>query len=89
MFLTDKAIDRGDEGLTHGVHQCRGREDLSAMEAEERGHSTVGLESRLIHVEVHPVDTFDFQSHMALEDFGDGTWYAHEWLRSSRPLGVN
>ena len=44
------------------------------MEPEERGHSAVGLESRLIHVEVHPVDAFHFQSHMVLEDFGDRTW---------------
>src|SRR4029077_10197453 len=29
----------------------RGCDQLSTMEAEERGHSAVGLESRLIHVE--------------------------------------
>jgi hypothetical protein len=44
------------------------------MEAEERGHSAVGLKSRLIHVKLHPVDAFYFQSHMALADFGNRTW---------------
>jgi hypothetical protein len=29
---------------------------------------------RLIDVEVHPVDAFDFQSHVLLEDYGDRTW---------------
>ena len=71
LLPSDKAIDCGDERLAHGVHQCRGREQLSTMEAEEQGRSAVGLESRLIHVEVHSVDAFHFQSHMALEDFGD------------------
>ena len=74
LFLLDKAIDSGDEGLAHGVHQCRGGEGLTTMEAEERGDTAVGLESGLIDVEVHPVDAFDFQSHMVLEDIGDGTW---------------
>ena len=49
----------------------------------------VVLQPGLIDVEVHPVDAFDFESHVEIEDFGDGTWYAHAWLRSSRPLGVN
>ena len=44
------------------------------MEAEEGGDTTVGLQPRLVDVEVHPVDAFDFQSHMFAEDFGDGPW---------------
>jgi hypothetical protein len=41
--------------------------------AEERGDATVVLQPGLIDVEVHPVDAFDFQSHVLLEDFGDRT----------------
>jgi hypothetical protein len=44
------------------------------VEAEERGDAAVGLQPGLVDVEVHPVDAFDFQSHMLLEDFGNGTW---------------
>ena len=61
----------------------------TAVEAEEGSDAAVGLQLGLVDVEVHAVDAFDFQGHVLLEDFGDGTWYTHGWLRSSRPLGVN
>ena len=44
------------------------------MEAEESSHTTVSLQPGLVDVEVHPVDAFDFQGHVLLEDFGNGTW---------------
>jgi hypothetical protein len=28
----------------------------------------------LVDVQVHPVDAFDFQRYVVLEDFGDGPW---------------
>ena len=74
LFLLDEALDRGDEGLAHRVHEGRGGEGLAAVEAEEGGDAAVGLQPGLIDVEVHAVDAFDFQSHVVLEDFGDGTW---------------
>ena len=74
LFLLDEAIDRGDEGLAHGVHEGRGGEGLSAMEAEESGHAAVGLQPGLVDVEVHAVDAFDLEGHVLLEDIGDGTW---------------
>ena len=64
LFLLDEALDRGDEGLAHGVHQGRGGEGLAAMEAEEAGDAAVGLQLGLIDVEVHAVDAFDFQGHV-------------------------
>ena len=47
----------------------------------------VGLQSRLVDVEVHAVDAFDFQGHVLADDFGNGAWYTHGWLRSTRTLG--
>jgi hypothetical protein len=44
------------------------------VKAEERGYSAFSLLPGLIHVEVHPVDAFDFESDVQLEDFGDGMW---------------
>ena len=64
LFLLDEAIDCGDEGLAHGVHEGRGGEGLTTVEAEERSDATVGLQPGLIDVEVHAVDAFDFQSHV-------------------------
>ena len=61
--------------LAHGVHESRRGEGLTAVKAEERGDAAVSLQPGLVDVEVHAVDAFDFQSHVLLEDFGDGTWY--------------
>ena len=33
-----------------------------------------GLQAGLIDVEVHAIDAFDFQSHVLVEDIGDGPW---------------
>ena len=74
LFLLDEAIDRSDERLAHGVHQRRSGEGRSAVKAEESSHATVSLQPGLVDVEVHPVDAFDFQGHVLLEDFGNGTW---------------
>ena len=44
------------------------------MEAEESGHAALGLQFRLIDVEVHAIDAFDFQGHVLPDDFGNGAW---------------
>jgi hypothetical protein len=67
-------LDRGDEGRAHGRHKRRGGERLTAVEAEERSDTAVGLQTGLIDVEVHAVDAFDFESHVVLEYIGSGTW---------------
>jgi hypothetical protein len=41
------------------------------MVAEKRRDLFVALESRLVDVEVHAVDAFDFQLHMTTDDIGD------------------
>ena len=74
LFLLDEAVDCGDEGFAYGVHESRGGEGLSAVKAEECSHATVSLQPGLVDVEVHPVDAFDFESHVFAEHFGDSTW---------------
>jgi hypothetical protein len=44
------------------------------VKAEERGDATIGLQPGLVDIEVHPVNAFDFQSHVVFEDLGNGTW---------------
>ena len=56
LFWRDEAIDGVDEGRTHGRHEGRGGEGLTAVEAEERRDTAIGLQAGLIDVEVHAVD---------------------------------
>src|SRR5262245_49538455 len=89
LLPLDEALDRGDERLADRVHESRGGETFTTVDAEEGGNAAVGLQARLVDVEVHAVDGFDLEGHVLAEDIGDGTWSSHRWLRSSRPLGVN
>src|SRR6266851_2741086 len=58
------------------------------MKAKERHHTQLVLQFRLVDVEIHAVDAFDFQGYVLADDFSDGAWYTHGWLRlTSIPLG--
>ena len=61
---------------------------MSAVEAEERGHGPLALESGNAQVEVHPIDALQFQDHVILEDIGRTLWHLHRRLRLlvTRPL---
>ncbi len=74
LLLLHEVHDGRDEVRAHGRHESRGGEYLTAVEAEERRDAAIGLQAGLIDVEVHAVDAFDLQSHMILEDLGDGAW---------------
>ncbi len=43
------------------------------MTPKEIHHAPVVLQPRLIHIERHPVDALEFQSHMLIEDIGHGS----------------
>ena len=62
---------------------------LTAMEAEEASRLLFRLQFRLIDVEVHAIDAFDFQSHVIGDDIGNAARYTHDWLRSTpMPFGT-
>jgi hypothetical protein len=44
------------------------------VEAEEGGDAAFGLQAGLVDVEVHPVDAFDLEGSVIVEDVGDGPW---------------
>jgi hypothetical protein len=44
------------------------------------------LEFRVIDVEVHSIDTLDFQGHLILGDVNNAARYTHDWLRSTQIL---
>src|ERR687888_286317 len=83
LILLDEALDCSDEPFTDRVHEGRGGEGVSPVKAQERGNTTLALELGLVDVEVHAVNTFDFQRHMLADDFGNSARYTHGWLRSS------
>jgi hypothetical protein len=58
--------------FTHGIHEHRGGEAMSAMKTPEGGHPRVGLPAGPIDVEIHAVEAFDFQGDVILEDVRDG-----------------
>ena len=64
LLLFNEGIDLPQEGVGHDAHQRRGSDRLTAMEAEKASGLLFRLQFRLIDVEVHAIDAFDFQSHM-------------------------
>ena len=89
-FALGKGMDRLDEVPTDRGHQHR-RGDLGpAMGLEEGRHPAAGLQPWLIQVEIQPVDPFEIQGDMVLEQLSDGLVY-HDcrprltsWPRATR-----
>ena len=79
----DESIDLLQEGVGHDAHQRRRGHGLLAMETEEASGSFFHLQFRLIDVQVHAINAFDFQGHMILEDVRKAARYTHGWLRST------
>ena len=75
-----EGFDGLDEGVADGGEQCRRGEEVPAVLAEEADHAEFALELGDVDVEVHAVDTFDFQGNVIAEDSGDGLRYTHGWV---------
>ena len=88
LFLPGKLLHCRHELLADRIHQRTGGELVAAMKPEEAGHSAVPLQGWHVNVQVHPVDSFDFQGDVIVQHFGDRSWYAHFRLRyDSGPSG--
>src|SRR6185436_20986788 len=83
VMLIEKRIDLLQEGVGHTTHQRRRCNGLLAMETEEASGSFLHLQFRLIDVEVHAIDAFNFQGHMIPNDVRNAARYTHDWLRST------
>ncbi len=69
-LVGDEAVDGRHEGLRDRVHEHRGHEREPPVELEEAHHPEIVLQTRLVEVEVHPVDALDFQRDVVAEDIG-------------------
>jgi len=47
---------------------------MAPVEAEEGGNLSGRLESRLVHVQIHAVNAFDFQRDVSADDICDSAW---------------
>ena len=58
------------------------------MKAKEVHHALFPLQTGNVDVQVHPIDTFDFQGDVIGQHLGHASWYAHFRLRyDSDPSG--
>jgi hypothetical protein len=73
-----KPKDIAKELVSHPRHGPRGGKGLAPMKAKERRGSASVLQTRLINVQVHAVDTFRFENNMLPDDIADGSWYTHD-----------
>ena len=64
VLFFDEGIDLTQEVVAHDAHRHGGSHRLTALETEEAGGLFFRLQLRLIDIEVHAIDTFDFQGHV-------------------------
>ncbi len=68
VMISGEAIQTSDEVLADRFQQGRGRERVTPVVAQERHHSLHVLQTGLVDVQVHPVDTLHLQDHVVCED---------------------
>jgi hypothetical protein len=73
-LLFRERLDGRDERPGDPVHERGGGEDHPPVLLEEADHAKVHLKLRNIDVQVHPVDSFELQSHMIVQERGDAWW---------------
>ena len=74
-MLRHKAFQLRHKASAHRAHQSCRWQRLTAMLAEEPHDPLLGLQSRDIDVEVHPVDPLDRKLHMVAENVGHALCY--------------
>src|ERR671918_2388596 len=61
---------------------------MAAMTAEELRYPVLTLQGRNVHVQIHPINAFQLERDVLIEDFGYALWYAQFRLRyDSGPSG--
>ena len=73
-------LQRCHERAGHRLHQRRGGERGTPVLPEEVRHARRGLQVRHIHVQIHPVDAFDLQGDLLIQDGRHRLCYAHSGL---------
>ena len=66
-----KLLHLRNEGFGDRIHQRTGGELVTTMKPEKTGDSTRPLQRGHVHVQVHSVDSLDFQRYVLSENFGD------------------
>ena len=85
-----EVADRLDKGMAHRPHQRRRGHLGPAVDLEEGRHPAAGLQHGLVQVQVQPVDPFDVQNDLPLQQFAHGLSYHDSrprltsWLHATR-----
>ena len=74
LLVPGKLLQSGDEVLADGIHQGAGGELVAAMETEKGGHALLALQLWDVNIQVHAVDSFDFESDVLGQYLGDASW---------------
>jgi len=71
LVLLGKVFDGGYEALGHGTHEGRGSNGLSPMAVKKPHHSTFVLQGGHIEIQVHPVNGFELEGDVILENLSN------------------
>src|SRR5687768_7557715 len=77
------SLDGADEGLAHRCNHGCGCDAIPQVGPHEVDKAALGLKTRHIAIEIHPVDAFHCQHDMATDYFGDVLRYHALGLRVS------
>ena len=71
-LATGEILEGRDEVFGDGIHESAGGELVAAMKAEEVDDALFALQRRDVDVEIHAVDSLDFEGDVLGEDVGNG-----------------
>ena len=74
VLVVRESVDASEESLGDLLHLVGGHRPLPVMVAEEVEHGPGCLQLGLVDVEIDPVEGFQFERHVVVDDFGDGAW---------------
>ena len=68
VVISREAVETGNEVLADRLQQRRRREGMAPMVTQERHHPLHVLQSRLVDVQIHPIDALHLESDMSGEN---------------------
>jgi len=83
VMLLRVLFDSPDEPLGDVSHPVRRHRPLPVVLPEKVKHPPGRLEQRLIDVQIHPIEGFQLQRDVLVDDLGNSPWYTHGRLRMS------
>ncbi len=74
VLVVRESVDASEESLGDLFHLVGGDRPRPIVVAEEVEHGAGRLELGLVDVEIDPVEGFQLERHVVVDDFGHGAW---------------